>query len=78
LIRICSWVVRGSRSDAVSGRDALIVKGRMFPVGTCHALEPVDDYIESAARQAIQIHCTSGQDGDVLVFMPGEWSDSSS
>lgn len=50
----------------------------MFPVGTCHALEPVDDYIESAARQAIQIHCTSGQDGDVLVFMPGESCDSSS
>lgn len=76
---ICCLEIRcGSRSDAGSGRDALIVKGRMFPVGTCHALEPVDDYIESAARQAMQIHCASRQDGDILVFMPGEWCESSS
>jgi ATP-dependent RNA helicase DHX33 len=43
----------------------------MYPVGTRHAAEPVDDYIESAARQAMVIHCVSGQDGDILVFMPG-------
>ncbi|WVQ70498.1 hypothetical protein IAR50_000017 [Cryptococcus sp. DSM 104548] len=54
-----------------TGRDALLVKGRMYNVTTQHVMEPVEDYIEAAARQVMSIHCTPGAEGDVLVFMPG-------
>ncbi|ODN82667.1 hypothetical protein, variant 1 [Cryptococcus amylolentus CBS 6039] len=54
-----------------TGRDALLVKGRMYEVTTQHVMEPVEDYIEAAARQVMSIHCTSGAEGDILVFMPG-------
>lgn len=32
---------------------------------------PCDDYVDSAAKQCIQIHLTPSQ-GDILVFMPGQ------
>ncbi|WVN89551.1 uncharacterized protein L203_104776 [Cryptococcus depauperatus CBS 7841] len=54
-----------------TGRDALSVKGRMFDVATHHVLEPVDDFIEAAAKQVILIHLNSKSEGDVLAFMPG-------
>ena len=44
----------------------------MYNVTTQHLLEPADDYIESAAKQVLQIHCSEGAEGDILVFMPGE------
>ncbi|WWC92077.1 uncharacterized protein L201_007031 [Kwoniella dendrophila CBS 6074] len=54
-----------------TGRDALLVKGRMYDVLTQHSSTPVDDFIEAAARQVMSIHCTKGNQGDILVFMPG-------
>lgn len=49
------------------------MKGRMFNVHTQHTIEPVDDFIETAAKQVLQIHCAiPARDGDVLVFMPGQ------
>ncbi|WWD20552.1 hypothetical protein CI109_105028 [Kwoniella shandongensis] len=54
-----------------TGRDALLVKGRMYDVDTRHVTEPLEDFIEGAARQVMVIHCTPGSEGDVLVFMPG-------
>jgi hypothetical protein len=51
-------------------RPALIVKGRLYDVTTRHLLEPVEDFIETAAKQVVQIHCSDAE-GDVLVFMPG-------
>lgn len=60
------------RSPFCRGRDALIVKGRMYPVGTRHAIEPVDDFIEAAAKQALSIHCSPNAAGDILIFMPGK------
>ncbi|KIR42482.1 ATP-dependent RNA helicase prh1 [Cryptococcus deuterogattii 99/473] len=54
-----------------TGRDALLVKGRMYEVATQHVLEPVDDFIEAAARQVMTIHCSPNSPGDILVFMPG-------
>ncbi|OXM81762.1 ATP-dependent RNA helicase prh1 [Cryptococcus neoformans Bt63] len=54
-----------------TGRDALLVKGRMYEVATQHVLEPVDDFIEAAARQVMTVHCSPDSPGDVLVFMPG-------
>lgn len=52
-------------------RPALIVKGRMYDVQTRHLLEPVDDYVEAAAKQVVGIHLNPSAEGDVLVFMPG-------
>ncbi|KAK8850372.1 hypothetical protein IAR55_004290 [Kwoniella newhampshirensis] len=54
-----------------TGRDALLVKGRMYDVDTRHVNEPLEDFIEGAAKQVMTIHCTSGSEGDILVFMPG-------
>ena len=56
----------------LSGREALLVKGRVYDVKTRHSLEPVDDFVDAAARQALQIHSAS-QAGDILIFLPGEW-----
>nr|XP_019051332.1 ATP-dependent RNA helicase prh1 [Kwoniella bestiolae CBS 10118]OCF30262.1 ATP-dependent RNA helicase prh1 [Kwoniella bestiolae CBS 10118] len=54
-----------------TGREALLVKGRMYDVLTQHTTNPVDDFIETAARQVMNIHCNPKNEGDVLVFMPG-------
>ncbi|WVQ95704.1 hypothetical protein IAU59_002803 [Kwoniella sp. CBS 9459] len=54
-----------------TGRDALLVKGRMYEVTTQHVANHVDDFIEAAGRQVINIHCGRGNEGDILVFMPG-------
>jgi len=55
------------------GREALLVKGRLYDVFTCYSAAPVDDYIEAAARQVLQIHCAKPEkDGDILIFMPGQ------
>ncbi|ORY35839.1 P-loop containing nucleoside triphosphate hydrolase protein [Naematelia encephala] len=55
-----------------TGRQALLVKGRMFSVATSYTVDPIDDFIEQAARKVMQIHCTKpAKEGDVLVFMPG-------
>lgn len=32
---------------------------------------PVDDYVEAAVKQAIQIHLTPNP-GDILIFMTGQ------
>ena len=56
-----------------SGRDSLLVKGRMYNVSTRHVVDPVDDFIEAAANKVMALHCaTPAVQGDVLVFMPGE------
>ena len=56
-----------------SGRDSLLVKGRMYNVSTRHVVDPVDDFIEAAANKVMAIHCaTPAVQGDMLVFMPGE------
>ncbi|WWC72372.1 uncharacterized protein I206_106334 [Kwoniella pini CBS 10737] len=54
-----------------TGREALLVKGRMYDVSTQHSLNPVDDFIEAAARQVMIIHNNQQSEGDILVFMPG-------
>jgi ATP-dependent RNA helicase DHX33 len=43
----------------------------MYDVSTRHILRPVDDFIECAARNVMQIHVRPKAVGDVLVFMPG-------
>eukprot|EP00055_Hartaetosiga_balthica_P015533 m.92383 g.92383 ORF g.92383 m.92383 type:complete len:1274 (+) comp8890_c0_seq2:198-4019(+) len=47
------------------------VPGRTFPVETFHTKSPSDDYVESAVKQAIQIHFQP-HPGDILIFMTGQ------
>lgn len=43
----------------------------MYNVSTRHIIRPVDDFIESAAKNVMHIHLRPKAEGDVLVFMPG-------
>jgi HrpA-like RNA helicase len=46
----------------------------MYNVSTRHVVDPVDDFIEAAANKVMAIHCAvPAVQGDVLVFMPGEY-----
>lgn len=46
----------------------------MYNVSTRHVVDPVDDFIEAAANKVMAIHCAiPAVQGDVLVFMPGEF-----
>lgn len=47
------------------------IPGRTFPVETLYAKNPVDDYVDAAVRQAIQIHVNPAG-GDILIFMTGQ------
>uniref|UniRef100_A0AC35FL85 Pre-mRNA-splicing factor ATP-dependent RNA helicase PRP16 n=1 Tax=Panagrolaimus sp. PS1159 TaxID=55785 RepID=A0AC35FL85_9BILA len=47
------------------------IPGRTFPVDIHHRRAPVEDYVEEAVKQAIQIHL-GAIDGDILIFMPGQ------
>ena len=47
------------------------IPGRTFPVEIYHGRVPVEDYVDSAVKQAVKIHL-GGLDGDILIFMPGQ------
>ena len=47
------------------------IPGRTFPVETYYTKNPVDDYVEAAVKQAIQIHLQP-HPGDILIFMTGQ------
>lgn len=47
------------------------IPGRTFPVEKLFSKFVVEDYVEQAIKQAIQIHLGLGE-GDILVFMPGQ------
>jgi pre-mRNA-splicing factor ATP-dependent RNA helicase DHX38/PRP16 len=47
------------------------IPGRTFPVDILYSRNPCEDYVDSAIKQAIQIHLTPSQ-GDILIFMPGQ------
>ena len=47
------------------------IPGRTFPVETFFGKNPVDDYVDAAAKQCIQVHL-GGSPGDILIFMPGQ------
>jgi pre-mRNA-splicing factor ATP-dependent RNA helicase DHX38/PRP16 len=48
-----------------------VIPGRTFPVEVYFSKNPVEDYVDAAVKQAIQIHL-GGLIGDILVFMPGQ------
>ncbi|KAG1677117.1 Pre-mRNA-splicing factor ATP-dependent RNA helicase PRP16 [Nymphon striatum] len=48
-----------------------IIPGRTFPVDIMYSKNPVEDYVDAAIKQSLQIHLQPAQ-GDILVFMPGQ------
>lgn len=47
------------------------IPGRTFPVELYFSKSCVEDYVDAAVKQTIQIHL-GGLEGDILVFMPGQ------
>ena len=47
------------------------IPGRTFPVECMYAKTTVEDYVDAAVKQAIQIHL-GADEGDMLIFMPGQ------
>ncbi|XP_045585400.2 pre-mRNA-splicing factor ATP-dependent RNA helicase PRP16 [Procambarus clarkii] len=47
------------------------IPGRTFPVELFFSRNAVEDYVEAAVKQALQIHLQA-EEGDILVFMPGQ------
>ncbi|EDO35622.1 predicted protein [Nematostella vectensis] len=47
------------------------IPGRTFPVEIFFTRTVMEDYVDSAVKQALQIHLTPSK-GDILVFMPGQ------
>ena len=53
------------------GVPVYIIPGRTFPVDVMYARNPVEDYVDAAVKQTIQVHLAGGV-GDILVFLPGQ------
>ena len=51
--------------------EMIKVPGRLFPVTTLYTKEAQDDYIDAALSAALQIH-RDGEEGDILIFLPGQ------
>ncbi|PLW31961.1 hypothetical protein PCASD_17315 [Puccinia coronata f. sp. avenae] len=47
------------------------IPGRTFPVDILFRKTPCEDYVDSAVKQALQIHLSSPP-GDILIFMTGQ------
>ena len=47
------------------------IPGRTFPVDVLYSKTVLDDYVDAAVKQSLQIHLMP-QKGDILVFMPGQ------
>eukprot|EP00916_Digyalum_oweni_P025101 GHVL01041415.1.p1 GENE.GHVL01041415.1~~GHVL01041415.1.p1 ORF type:complete len:1162 (+),score=207.07 GHVL01041415.1:64-3549(+) len=58
-------------SSFFGGVPVFEISGRVFPVQIIHSRAPVQDYVDAAVQQALQIHC-GGSEGDILIFMTGQ------
>ena len=47
------------------------IPGRTFPVEVFFGKTTVEDYVDAAVKQIIQLHL-GAPEGDILVFMPGQ------
>lgn len=48
------------------------IPGRTFPVEIFHSANVVSDFVAQAVSQAVNIHLGAKEDGDILIFMPGQ------
>jgi HrpA-like RNA helicase len=53
------------------GSAMIKIPGRQFPVQLAYTDTPQEDYLDAALKTAIQIH-KFGDEGDVLIFLPGQ------
>lgn len=58
-------------SEFFGGAPEFIIPGRTFPVDVMFSRSPVEDYVDQAVQQVLQIHVSQGK-GDILVFMTGQ------
>jgi len=58
-------------SDFFGNVPIFVIPGRTFPVEAFFSKASVEDYVDAAIKQSIQIHLGAA-DGDILVFMPGQ------
>lgn len=69
---VTSATMDSTKFSAFFGNAATFqIPGRTFPVETIHAKNPVEDYVDAAIKQVLQIHLQP-RIGDILVFMPGQ------
>ena len=48
------------------------IPGRLFPVQTVYTADCQEDYIDSALATALQIHFGTDDEGNILIFLPGQ------
>lgn len=48
------------------------IPGRTFPVEIFYSRNPVEDYVQGAVWQALQLHIQAPIPGDILIFMTGQ------
>jgi pre-mRNA-splicing factor ATP-dependent RNA helicase DHX38/PRP16 len=48
-----------------------VIPGRTFPVESFYSKTTVEDYVDAAVKQTVQLHL-GAPDGDILIFMPGQ------
>lgn len=58
-------------SDFFGGAPEFTIPGRTFPVDVMYHRSPVEDYVDQAVQQILNIHVSMDQ-GDILVFMTGQ------
>lgn len=62
----------GKFSNFFSSAPVFKIPGRTFPVEIFHSANVVSDFVAQAVSQAVNIHLGAKEDGDILVFMPGQ------
>mmetsp|Transcript_20261 Transcript_20261/g.81545 ORF Transcript_20261/g.81545 Transcript_20261/m.81545 type:complete len:776 (-) Transcript_20261:38-2365(-) len=70
---VTSATLNADRFADFFGRAPIFnIPGRTFPVDVFYAKSTVEDYVEGAVKQVIQIHLQAPLPGDILVFMTGQ------
>ncbi|XP_070574858.1 pre-mRNA-splicing factor ATP-dependent RNA helicase PRP16-like [Ptychodera flava] len=69
---VTSATMDASKFATFFGNVAIFeIPGRTFPVDVLFSRNVVEDYVDAAIKQALQIHLQPAP-GDILVFMPGQ------
>lgn len=59
-------------SKFFGGAPIYTIPGRTYPVDIFYSRTPVEDYVQSAVFQAVQLHIQAPLPGDILIFMTGQ------
>lgn len=70
---ITSATLNAERFSSFFGNAPVFrIPGRTYPVDTFYSKTPVEDYVDGAIWQVMQIHLQAPLPGDILVFMSGQ------